>query len=118
MRTVYYLKTCNTCLKILKQVPKLETFELRELKANPITLEELEALEAITKSYETLFNKQSQQYKALQLKGTSLSEVAIKTYILSHYSFLKRPIFHIDNTLFIGNKPEVLQALLDYLAHE
>lgn len=36
-RTIYHLGNCTTCQRILKENPKLKTFTLREIKAEPIT---------------------------------------------------------------------------------
>jgi arsenate reductase-like glutaredoxin family protein len=41
MKKVFYLKTCDTCLKILKQFD-LNGWEKREIKTQPITEEEIE----------------------------------------------------------------------------
>jgi len=40
MKKVFYLKTCDTCLKILKQFD-LNGWEKREIKTQPITEEEI-----------------------------------------------------------------------------
>ena len=43
MQKVFYLKTCGTCTKILKQFD-LNRWELREIKTEPITEEELKSI--------------------------------------------------------------------------
>ena len=43
MKKVFYLKTCDTCRKILGQYDTRD-WELREIKMNPITAEEVEEL--------------------------------------------------------------------------
>ena len=61
MKKVFYLKTCDTCLKILKQFD-LNGWEKREIKTQPITEEEIEEMYKISQSYEALFNKKSTNF--------------------------------------------------------
>src|SRR5690606_40041917 len=62
MKKVFYLKTCDTCLKILKKY-SLKDWELREIKINPVTEEEIEEMYKLAGSYEALFSKKSNQIK-------------------------------------------------------
>jgi arsenate reductase len=66
-------------------------------------------------SYEALFSKKAQLYKSMDLKNKSLTENDYKKYILEHYTFLSRPVFIINNAIYIGNSPknilEVMKAL-------
>ena len=113
MKKAYYLKTCNTCTKILKEL-NLEDWELREIKSTPLTEEELEEMYARTKSYEALFSKRSTQLKARNLNTSELSEEDYKTLILDHYSFLKRPVFITAVDIFIGSQKENIERLIAY----
>ena len=54
-------------------------------------------------SYEALFSKKAQLYKSLDLKNKNLNEADFKKYLLEHYTFLSRPVFIIDNKIYIGN---------------
>jgi arsenate reductase len=54
-------------------------------------------------SYEALFSKKAQLYKSMNLKNQSLSETDYKKYLLEHYTFLSRPVFIIDEKIYIGN---------------
>ena len=64
---------------------------------------------------QSLFSKKAQLYKSMDLKNRSLTEVDFKNYILEHYTFLSRPVFIIDDKIFIGNGQkniiEVIKAL-------
>jgi arsenate reductase len=62
-------------------------------------------------SYEALFSRKAQLYKSLELKNKELSEEDYRSYILHHYTFLSRPVFIIDNRIFIGNNPKVIQEV-------
>ena len=110
MKKVYYLQTCDTCKRILKEV-NLEGFEQQEIKSNPITAEQLDALYALSNSYEDLFNKRAKLARELDLKNKETSEAEFRQYILNEYTFLKRPVFVIEDTIFIGNSKKVIAAL-------
>lgn len=102
MNTIFYLKTCDTCKRILKTIPNLEDFALREIKSEPITSEELDKIHIQTNSYELLFNKRAQLYKERNLKELSLSEDDYRNLILEHYTFLARPIIRFQDKYYIG----------------
>ena len=110
MKKVFYLKTCGTCTKILKMYD-LSEWELRELKSNQITEEELAEMYTLTKSYETLFSRRSTQIKARDIDVKSLEEKDFKALILDHYSFLKRPVFLTEKEIFVGNDKNTIENL-------
>ncbi|SFI74475.1 Arsenate reductase, glutaredoxin family [Kaistella treverensis] len=113
MKKVFYLKTCGTCTKILAKFD-LTDWELREIKKDPITAEELEQMYAQTQSYEALFSKRSTQIKARNIEVNSLKENDFKNLILDHYSFLKRPVFLTDVQIFIGNEKKNIENLENF----
>lgn len=115
MQKVFYLKTCGTCTKILKQFD-LNQWELREIKTKSITEEELAQMYAITQSYEALFSRRSTQIKARNIDVKSLKEDDFKNLILEHYSFLKRPVFLTDKEIFVGNEKKNLENLEQFFA--
>lgn len=115
MKKVFYLKTCDTCLKILKKF-SLKDWELREIKINPISTEELEQMYKLAGSYEALFNKKSNQIKLRELNLKTMTEEDFKELILDHYTFLKRPVFITDKEIFIGNEKANLEALRRFFA--
>lgn len=108
MKKVYFLKTCDTCKRILNDL-NLDDFEQREIKSNPITEEELAEMYTLSNSYEELFNKRARLYKSMDLKNKSLSEEDYKNYLLEEYTFLKRPVFIIDDEIFIGNSKKTVE---------
>ena len=73
MKKVYYLKTCDTCRRILNEV-NTDGFELQEIKSNPVTAEQLNQMFTLSNSYEALFNKRARLYKSKDLKNKILSE--------------------------------------------
>ncbi len=113
MKKVFYLKTCDTCRKILGQYDT-RNWELREIKTNPITEEEVEDMYKLSGSYEALFNKKSTQIKLQELDPKALQEKDYKELLLDHYTFLKRPVFLTENEIFIGNDKANLGKLKEY----
>ena len=92
----------------------LSDWELRELKSENISAEELEELYKHTNSYEALFSKKSTQIKARNIDIKSLKENDFKNLILEHYSFLKRPVFVTDKEIFVGNEKKNIENLIDF----
>jgi arsenate reductase len=112
---IYYLASCDTCRKIIKSLPNTDKLEFHDIRQNPITKEALEEMHSLSGSYEALFSKKAQLYKSMDLKNRLLTEDDFKKYILEHYTFLSRPVFIIDDKIFIGNGQkniiEVIKAL-------
>ncbi|MGM0634786.1 MAG: arsenate reductase family protein [Bacteroidota bacterium] len=116
MNTVFYLSTCDTCKRILKEIQLPEKMQLQDLKKEAISEQQLAELHQHTNSYEALFNKRAQLYKKRNLKEKNLSESDFKALLLEHYTFLKRPVFTFDDAIFVGNAKKTVQSLKDYLA--
>lgn len=110
MKKIYYLKTCNTCMRILKELNPSSEFLLQDIKETPITVKQLEEMHNLSGSYETLFSKRAKLYKEMDLKNQNLEERDYKHYILEHYTFLKRPVIINNNTIFIGNSKKTIEA--------
>jgi arsenate reductase len=112
MNKIYYLASCDTCRKIIKSLPKDHDLVFHDIKQNPITVEELEEMYRLSGSYEALFSKKAQLYKSMDLKNKSLTEDDFKKYILEHYTFLSRPVFIINDKIYIGNTQQnILQVM-------
>ena len=110
MKKIYFLQTCDTCRRILKEV-SLNGFELQEVKAKSINVAQLEELFAFTKSYEALFIKRAKLYKEKNIKNQNLSETDYRQLILDDYTFLKRPVFIVYDEIFVGNSKKVIENL-------
>lgn len=116
MKKVFTLSTCDTSRKILKQV-QIEKFdfEIKDIKENAITPEDLEQMHALAGSYEALFSRRAQKYKSMGLKDKPLGEADYKQLILSEYTFLKRPVIVDGKHIFVGNSKANVVALQQYL---
>jgi arsenate reductase len=110
MKKIYYLSTCSTCNRIIKDLGLDASFEFQDIKATQITVEQIEEMEKKTGSYESLFSKRAMKYKSMGLKDKQLSEEEIKELILDEYTFLKRPVILIDNEIFVGNSKKTTEA--------
>jgi arsenate reductase-like glutaredoxin family protein len=102
MKKIYYLKTCDTCRRILKEMDTSD-FILQEIKTEPITVKQLDDLFALTKSYEVLFSRMAKKYKQMDLKNQQLAENDYRQLILDEYTFLKRPVIIIGSEVYVGN---------------
>ncbi|TDW46030.1 arsenate reductase [Flavobacterium sp. 270] len=110
MNKIYYLASCDTCRKIIKNLPENDLV-FQDIRQNPITEAELEEMYQLSGSYEALFSKKAQLYKSMDLKNKALTEADFKKYILEHYTFLSRPVFIIDGKIYIGNSQQnILQV--------
>ncbi|GGD18549.1 arsenate reductase [Hyunsoonleella pacifica] len=115
MKKVYYLKTCDTCRRILKELNLPSEFILQDIKSEAISITQLDEMKALSGSYEALFSKRSQLYKKMDLKNQNLTEKDFKHYILEHYTFLKRPVILIEDNIFIGNSKKTVDAIKNVL---
>lgn len=110
-RIIYHLGNCTTCQAILKTIPNLKKFTMREIKGDPITAAELDRMKALAGSYEALFSRVALKYRGLGLNKMALTEKDYRKYILEEYTFLKRPVMIVDDVILIGNAPKVRAAM-------
>lgn len=108
--TIYYLSSCDTCKRILKELAPSKEIDLQDIKSSPLTDNQLEELKAKAGSYEALFSKRARLYKERNLKEKTLSETDYRSLLLENYTFLKRPVMVIGEEIFIGNTKNVVAA--------
>lgn len=111
MKKVYYLSTCSTCSRILKELDLPSEFELQDIKTDRICENKLNELIALSGNVESLFSKRSMKYRAMGLHERELEDYEMKALILEEYTFLKRPVFIIDDQIFIGNSKKNVEAV-------
>ena len=107
--TFFYLKTCDTCRRILKELDLPDEVVLREIKSAPITTEELEQLKVHFSSYEELFNKRAVKFRSMD--ASALQDSDYQKLILSDYTFLKRPVLLIGDNAFAGNSKNIVEQM-------
>jgi arsenate reductase len=104
----YYLSSCDTCQRIIRELELPEGVALQDIKNNPISPSQLEHLKTLAGSYEALFSKRARLYKERNLKAQALSETDFHDLLLEHYTFLKRPVLVLDDSIFIGNSKQTV----------
>lgn len=110
MHKIYYLGTCSTCNRIMKDLKiTSKNFDLQDIKTEKITAKQLDEMKKLSGSYEALFSRIALKYKSLGLKDKKLTEPDYKKYILEEYTFLKRPVIIINDEIFIGNSKSVIE---------
>ncbi len=114
--TVFYLASCSTCKKIIKSLPPSSELVYHDIRQEPLTEEIIKEMKDLAGSYEALFSKRAQLYKERDLKNKTLTEDDFKALLLDHYTFLSRPVFVIDNKIYIGNSQKVTNEVIEALS--
>lgn len=109
--TIYYLSTCDTCKRILKEVDPPSSVHLQDIKVDPISEEALSYARTKVDSYKELLNKRARIYRAKDLKNQNLSDEQMKSLILEEYTLLKRPLAIIDGEVYAGNSKKTVASL-------
>ena len=110
MKKIYYLSTCSTCTRIIKELNLGNDFEYQDIKSTKITEAQLEEMAKMSGSFESLFSRKAIKYRAMGLNEKTLTENDYKKLILEEYTFLKRPVIIIGKSIFIGNTKAVIEA--------
>ena len=109
MRKVFHLAKCSTCQRILTEVNW--TFDKQEIRSQKITEDQIDQMADLAGSYQALFSKRAIKYRTLNLKEKNLQEQDYRKYILEDDTFLKRPVFIVDQSIFVGNSKSTIEAL-------
>ena len=115
MKTFYYLSTCDTCKRIMAEVDLSSNIDKQDIKSHPLSETDVDAMEALSGSYESLFSKRARLYKERNLKDQDLSESDFRKLLLEHYTFLKRPVLIYDSQIFIGNSKNTIAEMKNFL---
>jgi arsenate reductase (glutaredoxin) len=110
MKKVFHLSSCSTCQKILKETNAASVCSLQDIKTESINAEDLDWLASKAGSYEALFSRKALKYRAMGLHEKTLTENDYRTLILQEYTFLKRPVIVVEDTVFIGNLAKTVAA--------
>ena len=113
MKKAYHLTQCSTCQRILNKLNWQG--KLQDIRTEKISAEQLDLMANMSGSYETLFSRRAMKYKSMGLKDKSLSEKDYRQLILGEDTFLKRPVFIVNNKIFVGNSKKTIKALCSVL---
>ena len=108
MKKCYYLKTCSTCQRILKEWDLNESFTIQDIKSEPMTAKQVDQMIAMAGSAEALFSRKAMKYRSMGLNEKQLTEKDYRQLIIDEYTFLKRPVLINENKIFIGNSKKVV----------
>jgi arsenate reductase len=111
MKKFFYLETCNTCQRIIKELNLGGEVDMREIKSAHLTEEEVDRLADKAGSYEALFSKRARKYRGLGLHEKTLSEKDFRHYLLQDYTFLKRPVLETKDRVIAGNAKRQVEEM-------
>ncbi len=118
MKKVYYLSTCSTCIRIIKELGIHKTFELQDIKTNKITPEQLDEMKEMAGSYEALFSRRAMKFRQMELHEQDLTESDFRELLLKEYTFLKRPVIIYNDEIFVGNSRKNIATMKQLLFFE
>ncbi len=116
MKKVYYLSTCTTCKRIMDELgSSIADFEKQDIKTNQMTFDQIDEMQKRSGSYESLFSRKAMKYRSMGLGEKELKEDDYRNLIQEEYTFLKRPVFLVDDQIFVGNSKKVIEELKAHL---
>jgi arsenate reductase len=91
---VYWLPHCTTCQKAVKHLEErgVEIRSFRDLKAQPLSRAEVEALARKVGGAGALFSKRAMKYRRMGLHEQDLSEDDLLRHMAEEYTFITRPV--------------------------
>jgi arsenate reductase len=100
----YWLPNCTTCQKAKRRLDyhRVSITKLRDLKEEPLSLEEVKNLAEMLGGVENLFSRRSVRFRELGLRDKELSENDMLDLMTTEYTFLKRPILVLNNKAIAG----------------
>jgi arsenate reductase len=100
----YWLPNCTTCQKAKRRLDyhRLSITKLRDLREEPLSLEEVKNLAEKLGGVENLFSRRSVKFRELGLRDKELSENEMLDLMTTEYTFLKRPILVLNNKAIAG----------------
>ena len=115
MKKIYFLGSCSTCVRIMKELDVDDSWKQQDIKTEKITTSQIEEMESLSGSYDSLFSRRAMKFKSLGLKEKTLTEADYKKLILEEYTFLKRPVLIIEGKIFVGNSKQVIASVKEIL---
>lgn len=111
----YWLPGCSTCKKAKSHIERhgLRGFELRDIKEDPLTRAEVEALAAKLGGADELFSRRAIKYRELKLNERELSRDEMLDLMAAEYTFIKRPVLVYKGKAIAGFFEKFWNQFLD-----
>jgi arsenate reductase len=75
MRKIYHLATCSTCQRIIKELDlENQQCEFQDIKTESITGDQLDTMQEMAGSFESLFSRRAMKYREWGLGQKKLTE--------------------------------------------
>ena len=113
--TFYWLPNCSTCQKAKNFIERhaIREYELRDIKENPLSREEVEKMAKMLGGADNLFSKRAVKYREMKLNERELTSTEMLDLMTDEYTFLKRPILVIDGKAEAGFFEKFMNQFLD-----
>lgn len=110
---VYGLPHCTTCVKALDYLrgKQVGIESVRDLKAHPLTTDEVRELAAKVGSVEKLFSRRAMKYRQMGLHERHLTEDEMVRLMSEEYTFVTRPVVVKGDRATAGFSAKRLDAL-------
>lgn len=115
MKKCYYLASCSTCIRILKEWKLDDSFTLQDIKTEKMTETQIDELIKLSGSAESLFSRRAMKYKSMSLGNQDLTESDYRRLIIDEYTFLKRPVLVVNDQIFIGNSKKTVEKAAEFI---
>ncbi len=93
----------------------IDDFEKQDIKTEQMTYDQIDEMKKRSGSYESLFSRKAMKYRSMGLGDKNLSEEDYRKLIQEEYTFLKRPVFLVDDQIFVGNSKKTVEELKSQL---
>lgn len=93
----------------------IDDFEKQDIKTSPMSLQQIDEMKKLSGTYESLFSRKAMKFRTMGLGEKVLDESNYRSLIHQEYTFLKRPVFIVDDTIFVGNAKKNLNDLKNHL---
>lgn len=100
----YWLPNCSTCIKAKNFIERhgIRDYDLRDIKENPLSRDEIENLAKLLGGANELFSRRAVKYREMKLNERKLSDEEMLDLMTEEYTFLKRPILVINGKAVNG----------------
>ena len=102
--TFYWLENCSTCQKAKRYLERhdIKDFQIRDIKENPLSRDEITKLSKMLGGEENLFSRRAVKYREMKLGERELDAAEMIDLMAGEYTFLKRPILVIEDKAIAG----------------